>query len=188
VLIHPTAERLRSLGLAAMANTLVELRNNPEAAEMPHADWLGLLIDREVTARDSRRLLRWCVRAYDVCAAASASRTCTMPREERARVFGWDPFSGSHQGRNFTMSEESIAVCGIRPSDHSSHSAPSNKQTKIDFWPAILDDFAHENCFRSKGVQSINLSVCRAHLLEALIEARVGLLAYRASSAPHTAQ
>ena len=58
MLIHPTVERLRSLGLAAMADTLVELRNNPEAAEMPHADWLGLLIDREVTARDNRRLLR----------------------------------------------------------------------------------------------------------------------------------
>ncbi|WP_409192465.1 IS21 family transposase [Bradyrhizobium sp. RDM4] len=30
----------------------------PEAAEMPHADWLGLLVDREVTARDNRRLTR----------------------------------------------------------------------------------------------------------------------------------
>jgi hypothetical protein len=47
MLIHPTAERLRSLGLAAMADTLVEMQNNPQAAEMPHADWLGLLIDRE---------------------------------------------------------------------------------------------------------------------------------------------
>ena len=45
MLIHPTVERLRSLGLAAMADTLVELQNNPEAAEMSHADWLGLLID-----------------------------------------------------------------------------------------------------------------------------------------------
>lgn len=58
MLIHPTVERLRSLGLAAMADTLVELQNNPEAAEMQHADWLGLLIDREVTARDNRRLAR----------------------------------------------------------------------------------------------------------------------------------
>ena len=33
MLIHPTVERLRSLGLAAMADTLVELQNNPEAAE-----------------------------------------------------------------------------------------------------------------------------------------------------------
>ena len=58
MLIHPTVDRLRSLGLAAMADTLAELQNNPEAAEMPHADWLGLLIDREVTSRDNRRLAR----------------------------------------------------------------------------------------------------------------------------------
>jgi len=58
MLIHPTVERLRSLGLAAMADTLVELQNNPEAAEMSHADWLGLLIDREATFRDNRRLSR----------------------------------------------------------------------------------------------------------------------------------
>jgi DNA replication protein DnaC len=58
MLIHPTVERLRSLGLAAMADTLAELQNNPEAADMPHADWLGLLIDREVTCRDNRRLSR----------------------------------------------------------------------------------------------------------------------------------
>ena len=58
MLIHPTVERLRSLGLAAMADTLVELQNNPEAAEMSHADWLGLLIDREATSRDNRRLSR----------------------------------------------------------------------------------------------------------------------------------
>src|SRR5437588_5574296 len=58
MLIHPTVERLRALGLTAMADTLVELQNNPEAAEMPHADWLGLLVDREVTARDNRRLTR----------------------------------------------------------------------------------------------------------------------------------
>src|SRR5215468_3724277 len=58
MLIHPTVERLRALGLTAMADTLVELQNNPQAAEMPHADWLGLLIDREVTFRDNRRLSR----------------------------------------------------------------------------------------------------------------------------------
>jgi DNA replication protein DnaC len=58
VLIHPTVERLRALGLTAMADTLIELQNNPQAAEMPHADWLGLLIDREATFRDNRRLSR----------------------------------------------------------------------------------------------------------------------------------
>jgi hypothetical protein len=58
MLIHPTVERLRALGLTAMADTLIELQNNPQATEMPHADWLGLLIDREATFRDNRRLSR----------------------------------------------------------------------------------------------------------------------------------
>jgi DNA replication protein DnaC len=58
MLIHPTVERLRALGLSAMADTLVELQNNSEADHMPHADWLGLLVDREATFRDNRRLTR----------------------------------------------------------------------------------------------------------------------------------
>lgn len=58
MLVHPTVDRLCALGLAAMTDTFVELQNNPEAAEMPHADWLSLLVDREVTARDNRRLTR----------------------------------------------------------------------------------------------------------------------------------
>jgi hypothetical protein len=29
----------------------------------------------------------------------SIGKTREMPREERARAFGWDPFSGSHQGQ-----------------------------------------------------------------------------------------
>jgi hypothetical protein len=58
MLIHPTGERLRALGLAAMADTLIELQNNPQAAEMPHADWLGLLCvcaanERHVVARSA---------------------------------------------------------------------------------------------------------------------------------------
>lgn len=58
MLIHPTVSRLRDIGLSAMADALVEMNNNPEAASLPHADWLGLLIDREATARDDHRLQR----------------------------------------------------------------------------------------------------------------------------------
>ena len=58
MLIHPTAERLRAIGLSVMADALLELQNNAEAAQLPHADWLGLLIDREATFRDNRRLAR----------------------------------------------------------------------------------------------------------------------------------
>ena len=58
MLIHPTAERLRALGLVAMADALVELQNAPDAAELTREDWLGLLVDREATSRENKRLAR----------------------------------------------------------------------------------------------------------------------------------
>ena len=84
MLIHPTVERLRSLGLAAMADTLVELQNNPEAAEMSHADWLGLLIDREATFRDNRRLARRLT-------AAKLRQTATIQNIDFRTSRGLDP-------------------------------------------------------------------------------------------------
>jgi hypothetical protein len=58
MLIHPTIERLRALGLAAMADALIELQNAPDAAELTREDWLGLLVDREATSRENKRLAR----------------------------------------------------------------------------------------------------------------------------------
>jgi DNA replication protein DnaC len=58
MLIHPTAERLRGLGLSAMADAFIELQNMAVAAELPREDWLGLLVDREVTSRENKRLSR----------------------------------------------------------------------------------------------------------------------------------
>lgn len=58
MLTHPTIERLRALGLAAMADAFVELQNMPEAADLPREDWLGFLVDREATSREDRRLAR----------------------------------------------------------------------------------------------------------------------------------
>ena len=58
MLTHPMAERLRELGLTAMADAFLDLRNQSAADDLPREDWLGLLIDREVTARDNKRLGR----------------------------------------------------------------------------------------------------------------------------------
>ena len=54
MLIHPLAERLRGLGMAAMADAFLEMQTNSAAAELSREDWLGLLIDREATARDNK--------------------------------------------------------------------------------------------------------------------------------------
>jgi DNA replication protein DnaC len=56
MLIHPLVERLRGLGLAAMADTFIEMQHAAAADDLSREDWLGLLIDREVTARENKRL------------------------------------------------------------------------------------------------------------------------------------
>src|SRR6202051_2881759 len=58
MLIHPLVERLRGLGMAAMADAFLEMQSNSAAAALSREDWLGLLIDREATARDNKRLGR----------------------------------------------------------------------------------------------------------------------------------
>ena len=58
MLTHPMAGRLRDLGLTAMADAFLDLGNQSAAADLSREDWLGLLLDREVAARDSKRLAR----------------------------------------------------------------------------------------------------------------------------------
>ena len=53
---HPTLEQLRQLGLAGMARAFEELAGNTRSAELDHAEWLGLLLDRELADRQDRRL------------------------------------------------------------------------------------------------------------------------------------
>src|SRR5215210_5407458 len=56
MLTHPTTERLRGLGLAAMAQALEEQRRQPDLDGLGFEERLALLVDREATERDDRRL------------------------------------------------------------------------------------------------------------------------------------
>jgi DNA replication protein DnaC len=56
VLTHPTLDQLQQLGLTGMARAFTELEANPSSAELSHAEWLALLLDREATERYDRRL------------------------------------------------------------------------------------------------------------------------------------
>ena len=56
MLTHPTLDQMHQLGLAGMARAFAELEANPQSAELSHAEWLGLLLDREATERYERRL------------------------------------------------------------------------------------------------------------------------------------
>ncbi len=56
MLTHPTLDQLHQLGLAGMARAFEELSASPRGAELDHAEWLGLLLDRELADRQDRRL------------------------------------------------------------------------------------------------------------------------------------
>ena len=49
MLIHPMVERLRGLGLTAMADAFIEMQNASAADDLSREDWLGLLLEREAT-------------------------------------------------------------------------------------------------------------------------------------------
>ena len=56
MLTHPMLDQLAKLGLSGMAQAFAELEASGEGAILTHADWLGLLVDREVTHRRDKRL------------------------------------------------------------------------------------------------------------------------------------
>lgn len=58
MLIHPMVERLRGLGLTAMADAFIDMQNSTAADELSREDWLGMLVDREATSRENKRLGR----------------------------------------------------------------------------------------------------------------------------------
>ena len=55
MLTHPTLDLLRELGLTGMASGFKTLDANPEAGALSHAEWLGLLLEHEATARRQKR-------------------------------------------------------------------------------------------------------------------------------------
>ena len=56
MLTHPMLDQLAKLGLSGMTQAFAELEASGEGATLTHADWLGLLVDREMTHRRDKRL------------------------------------------------------------------------------------------------------------------------------------
>ena len=56
MLTHPTLDKLQALKFTGMAEALAEQMNMPDIETLSFEERLGLLIDREVTARENRRL------------------------------------------------------------------------------------------------------------------------------------
>src|SRR5579863_4711713 len=55
MLVHPTLDQLNSLGLHGLAKGFKELEHKPEARSLEHAEWLGLLLEYELTLRRQKQ-------------------------------------------------------------------------------------------------------------------------------------
>ncbi len=55
MLVHPTLDLLADLGLHSMSKAFQELEVQPETKALEHAEWLALLLEREVTLRRQKR-------------------------------------------------------------------------------------------------------------------------------------
>ena len=55
MLNHPTLGQLQTLKLDGMAQAFAELETQDGTADLSHAEWLGLLIDRETASRETKR-------------------------------------------------------------------------------------------------------------------------------------
>jgi DNA replication protein DnaC len=55
VLKHPTIDRLHELGLAGMAKSLRDMATSPESRALDHIEWLGILLEHEMTLRQQKR-------------------------------------------------------------------------------------------------------------------------------------
>jgi DNA replication protein DnaC len=70
VLTHPTLDQLHQLGLDAMVKACGEIQAASETAELSHLEWLGLLLDRELSHRRDNRLaarLRYAKLRHQAC-------------------------------------------------------------------------------------------------------------------------
>jgi DNA replication protein DnaC len=56
LLTHPTFDQLNAMGFYGMAKAFQEIAGAAEADSLSHAEWLALLLDREVVHRQDKRL------------------------------------------------------------------------------------------------------------------------------------
>ena len=77
MLAHPTLDQLNTLGLHGLAKGFKELEHKAEARGLEHAEWLGLLLEYELTLRRQKHF-ETRVSRRRVCVIPPASKTSTI--------------------------------------------------------------------------------------------------------------
>jgi DNA replication protein DnaC len=106
MLRHPTLDQLKALGLYGMAKAVDELGSSDAAKALSNMEWLGLLLDREITFRKEKRLearLRYAKLRHQACLEDVDYRT---PR-------GLDKALFQKLGEgNWIKARDNLAICG----------------------------------------------------------------------------
>ena len=76
MLAHPTLDQLNALGLYGLAKGFKELEHKAEARGLDHAEWLGLLLEYELTLRRQKQFEH--APGSLSCVIQPASRTSTI--------------------------------------------------------------------------------------------------------------
>ncbi|MEO6624215.1 MAG: ATP-binding protein [Burkholderiaceae bacterium] len=100
MLNHPTFDQLHALGLHGMAKAFADLDASSDADGLGHREWLGLLLDRETSWRQDKRLaarLRYarlrqqaCVEDVDYRSPRGLDRTLFQKLAEGQWIDGHD--------------------------------------------------------------------------------------------------
>jgi IstB-like ATP binding protein len=84
MLTHPSLDQLKALKLDGMAEAFLELVAQDAARDLTHAEWLALLLDREVANRGTKRF-QTRLRAGPPAPQPSLHRGCRLPSKAPAR-------------------------------------------------------------------------------------------------------
>jgi DNA replication protein DnaC len=103
MLSNTTIEGLRELRLDAMAQAVVEQREQPDYATLTFEDRLGLLVDRELLARGNRRLAR-------VLRAAKLKLPAVIEDIDFRRPRGLDRQSVLHLAESHWVAEHQVVL------------------------------------------------------------------------------
>lgn len=103
MLDHPTLDQLKALRLDGMAAAFTELQAQDAAGDLTHAEWLALLIDREVVSRNTRRFeTRMRAARLRHAGAAIEASTIARPASSTRRCSrGWRRRDGSPRDATF---------------------------------------------------------------------------------------
>ena len=111
MLRHPTLDQLHALGLHGMAKAFADLADADGPKDLVHADWLALLLDKEISWRRDKRLAARLSAAK--CAIRRASKTST---------------TAPHEGSIGRCSKGSPRAAGSTPTTISSWSARPSRR------------------------------------------------------------